>query len=106
MSKSKAPFSTKAMYNAQLLCDSVQRILQTDAPTLKSKQREALYAMQQKGAKDIAHSYFKLPTGFGKTVMFTMIARAYINSLTAHEQTYNKVIILVPRLILSEQWKN
>lgn len=103
MSKSKAPFSTKAMYNAQLLCDSVQRILQTDAPTLKSKQREALYAMQQKSAKDIAHSYFKLPTGFGKTVMFTMIARAYINSLTAHEQTYNKVIILVPRLILSEQ---
>ena len=54
--------------------------------------------------EQIAHSYFKLPTGYGKTVMFARMARAYFDALTATgTKKHQKIVIIVPRLSLIEQ---
>lgn len=72
---------------------------------LRGRQRDAFDAMAKMPVEQIAHSYFKLPTGFGKTVMFSLLADEYINQLTINsaDLSKNKVIILVPRLSLIEQ---
>ena len=54
--------------------------------------------------EQIAHSYFKLPTGYGKTVMFARMARAYFDALIATgTKKHQKIVIIVPRLSLIEQ---
>ncbi len=88
---------------AELLRDSIVDMLETPGTTLKPKQRDAFAAMLDHTPAEIAHSYFKLPTGFGKTVMFVLLARAYIDSLTTREKQNNRVVILVPRLVLTDQ---
>ncbi len=55
--------------------------------------------------EQIAHSYFKLPTGYGKTVMFARMARAYFDALIATGAKRQKIIIIVPRLALIDQTK-
>ena len=53
--------------------------------------------------EQIGHSYFKLPTGYGKTVMFARMARAYYNEIDATGAKRNKIIIIVPTLELIDQ---
>ena len=72
---------------------------------LRRPQRDALVAMANKSSADLMRCYFKLPTGFGKTVMFVFMASEYIKKLPEYNQSpsNNKVIILVPRLSLFKQ---
>ena len=53
--------------------------------------------------EQIGHSYFKLPTGYGKTVMFARMARAYYDEIDATGAKRNKIIIIVPTLELIDQ---
>ena len=55
--------------------------------------------------EQIAHSYFKLPTGYGKTVMFARMVRAYFDAIAATGAKRQKIIIIVPRLALIDQTK-
>ncbi len=89
--------------NAGVLRDSIEKLLAHDGGVLKPKQREAFIAMAESAPDEIARSYFKLPTAFGKTVMFVLMAREYMRSLTSSEQKSNRVVILVPRLSLVDQ---
>ena len=69
---------------------------------MRPKQAAALNALISPEFSDeqIAHSYFKLPTGFGKTVMFSRMARAYFDAAGRKRQ---KILIVVPRLLLIDQ---
>lgn len=89
---------------AKFLHNSIQNMLYNKG-VLRGKQRDAFDAMVQLSPEQIAHSYFKLPTGFGKTVMFSLLASEYTNQLRAGgaDLANNKVVILVPRLSLIEQ---
>ena len=82
---------------AKFLRDGIQNMLCVEN-ALRGRQRDAFDAMMNMPVKQIAHSYFKLPTGFGKTVMFSLLADEYINQLTINsaDLSKNKVIILVP----------
>ena len=75
---------------------------------LRGKQIEAFRALLSDSFTDeqISHSYFKLPTGFGKTVMFATMARAYFDAIKASGIKHRpKIIIIVPRLSLINQTK-
>jgi len=63
---------------------------------LRDKQRDALVAMADKDLIEISDGYLRLPTAFGKTVMFSLIARAFVDKC----ETKSKVVILVPRVAL------
>ena len=55
-------------------------------PTWRDKQKLEVFrelVSDKFTDEQIAHSYFKLPTGYGKTVMFARMARAYFDALTA-----------------------
>ena len=89
---------------AQFLHNGIQN-MRCGTGILRGKQRDAFDAMAALSPEQIAHSYFKLPTGFGKTVMFSLLASEYINQIRSNGANLdsNKVIILVPRLSLIEQ---
>ena len=89
---------------AKFLRGGIQNMLGVEN-ALRGRQRDAFDAMAKMPVEQIAHSYFKLPTGFGKTVMFSLLADEYINQLTINsaDLSKNKVIILIPRLSLIEQ---
>ncbi len=75
---------------------------------LRGKQTEAFHALVSDSFTDeqLSHSYFKLPTGFGKTVMFATMARAYFDAIKASGIKHRpKIIIIVPRLSLINQTK-
>ena len=75
---------------------------------LRGKQIEAFRALLSDSFTDeqLSHSYFKLPTGFGKTVMFATMARAYFDAIKASGIKHRpKIIIIVPRLSLINQTK-
>ena len=75
---------------------------------LRGKQIEAFRALLSARFTDeqLSHSYFKLPTGFGKTVMFATMARAYFDAIKASGIKHRpKIIIIVPRLSLINQTK-
>jgi superfamily II DNA or RNA helicase len=80
---------------SQALQDAVLEILENDT-VLREKQREAFAKMSEKELIEISDGYFRLPTAFGKTVMFSLLARAFLNKSTKK----SKVIILVPRITL------
>ena len=63
---------------------------------LRDKQRDALVVMADKDLIEISDGYLRLPTAFGKTVMFSLIARAFVDK----SETKSKVVILVPRVAL------
>ena len=88
----------------KFLHDGIQSICQAEN-VLRNRQRDAFDAMAKMPLEQIAHSYFKLPTGFGKTVMFCLLASEYIHQIRANnaDLNKNKVIILVPRLSLIKQ---
>lgn len=88
----------------KFLHDGIQNICQAEN-VLRNRQRDAFDAMAKMPVEQIAHSYFKLPTGFGKTVMFCLLASEYIHQIRANnaDLNKNKVIILVPRLSLIKQ---
>ncbi len=88
---------------SKILRNSVAGLLSLSDNGLKPQQHDALTSMLMHTPDEIARSYFKLPTGFGKTIMFVLMARAYIDSLTRTEQVKNRVVILVPRLVLTDQ---
>ena len=75
---------------------------------LRDKQVQAFCAFASNDFTDeqIAHSYFKLPTGFGKTVMFSYMARAYFDAIKQAGVKKQKIIIIVPRLSLIKQTQN
>ena len=75
---------------------------------LREKQLQAFRAFVSDDFTDkqIAHSYFKLPTGFGKTVMFSYMARAYFDAIKKEGTKKQKIIIIVPRLSLIRQTQN
>ena len=89
---------------AKFLHNGVQNMLHRKN-ILRGKQRDALAAMAKITPEQIAHSYFKLPTGFGKTVMFSLLTKEYVDQLDANNisSVNNKAVILVPRLSLIEQ---
>lgn len=72
---------------------------------LRDKQIDAFRAFISDKFSDeqLAHSYFKLPTGFGKTVMFSHMVRAYFDTVKSTGAKRNKIIIIVPRLSLINQ---
>ncbi len=75
---------------------------------LRGKQTDAFRALLSDRFTDeqLSHSYFKLPTGFGKTVMFATMARAYFDAVKASGiKQQPKIIIIVPRLSLINQTK-
>ena len=76
-------------------------------PTWRDKQKLEVFrelVSDKFTDEQITHSYFKLPTGYGKTVMFARMARAYFDALTATgTKKHQKIIIIVPRLSLIEQ---
>ena len=88
----------------KFLHDGIQSICQAEN-VLRNRQRDAFDAMAKMPVEQIAHSYFKLPTGFGKTVMFCLLASEYIHQIRANnaDLNKNKVVILVPRLSLIKQ---
>lgn len=53
--------------------------------------------------EQISHSYFKLPTAFGKTVMFSRMVRAYYKAAESAHAKNKKIIIVVPNLSLIGQ---
>jgi len=89
---------------AKFLHSGIQNMLRGES-ILRGRQRDAFDAMANMSPEQIAHSYFKLPTGFGKTVMFCLLAHEYVNQIRANniDLGKNKVIILVPRLSLIGQ---
>lgn len=89
---------------AKFLHDGIQNML-CGENVLRGRQRDAFDAMAKMPVEQIAHSYFKLPTGFGKTVMFSLLANEYVKQMRANnaDLNKNKIIILVPRLSLIKQ---
>ena len=71
-------------------------------PRLRGAQYFALGALTKLSDSKIAASYYKLPTGFGKTVMFSYMAQAYLSQARANDDK-KKLVILVPRLNLINQ---
>ena len=85
----------------QFLADEDKHIA-NGAPRLRGEQYFALGALTKLSDTQIAASYYKLPTGFGKTVMFSYMAQAYLPQARANGDT-KKLVILVPRLNLINQ---
>ena len=85
----------------QFLADEDKHIT-NGAPRLRGEQYFALGALTKLSDTQIAASYYKLPTGFGKTVMFSYMAQAYLLQARANGDT-KKLVILVPRLNLINQ---
>ena len=85
----------------QLLMIEKQNVI-NGTPRLRNKQFEALYALTKLSDEKVANGYYKLPTGFGKTVMFSYMARAYLEQIHANNAN-KKLVILVPRLNLINQ---
>lgn len=85
----------------QFLADEDKHIA-NGAPRLRGEQYFALGALTKLSDTKIAASYYKLPTGFGKTVMFSYMAQAYLPQARANGDT-KKLVILVPRLNLINQ---
>ncbi len=85
----------------QLLMTEKQNVI-NGTPCLRNKQFEALYALAKMSDAQVANSYYKLPTGFGKTVMFSYMAQAYLNRARVNNIN-KKLVILVPRLNLINQ---
>ena len=85
----------------QLLAIEKQNVI-NGVPRMRNKQFEALYALSKMSDTQIANSYYKLPTGFGKTVMFSYMAQSYLSQMHANNAN-KKLIILVPRLNLINQ---
>ena len=85
----------------QFLADEDKHIA-NGAPRLRGEQYFALGALTKLSDTQIAASYYKLPTGFGKTVMFSYMAQAYLLQARANGDT-KKLVILVPRLNLINQ---
>ena len=71
-------------------------------PRLRGAQYFALGALTKLSDSKIAASYYKLPTGFGKTVMFSYMAQAYLSQARTNDDK-KKLVILVPRLNLINQ---
>lgn len=71
-------------------------------PHLRGEQYFALGALTKLSDTQIAASYYKLPTGFGKTVMFSYMVQAYLHQARANGDK-KKLVILVPRLNLINQ---
>ena len=71
-------------------------------PQLRGEQYFALGALTKLSDTQIAASYYKLPTGFGKTVMFSYMVQAYLPQARANGDK-KKLVILVPRLNLINQ---
>lgn len=78
----------------QFLADEDKHIA-NGAPRLRGEQYFALGALTKLSDTQIAASYYKLPTGFGKTVMFSYMAQAYLPQARANGDT-KKLVILVP----------
>ena len=77
--------------------------LPDDAPSkLRGKQTEVFEALLKPefSDEDIARGYFKLPTGFGKTVMFAYLTKSFLNETSDSKK---KILVLVPRINLLEQ---
>ena len=77
--------------------------LPNDAPRkLRGKQTEVFEALlsSEFSDEDIARGYFKLPTGFGKTVMFAHLTKSFLNETPDSKK---KILVLVPRINLLEQ---
>ena len=85
----------------QFLADEDKHIA-NGAPRLRGEQYFALGALTKLSDTQIAASYYKLPTGFGKTVMFSYMAQAYLPQARANGDK-KKLVILVPRLNLINQ---
>ncbi len=85
----------------QFLADEDKHIA-NGTPRLRGEQYFALGALTELSDSQIAASYYKLPTGFGKTVMFSYMAQAYLPQARANGDT-KKLVILVPRLNLINQ---
>ncbi|MFQ6777778.1 MAG: DEAD/DEAH box helicase, partial [Alphaproteobacteria bacterium] len=75
---------------------------------LRDKQVDAFKALVSDKFTDeqISHCYFKLPTGFGKTVMFAHMVDAYFDAIKSTSVKRQKIIIIVPRLNLIKQTKD
>ncbi len=77
--------------------------LPDDTPRkLRGKQTEVFEALLKPefSDEDIARGYFKLPTGFGKTVMFAHLTKSFLNETPDSKK---KILVLVPRINLLEQ---
>ena len=85
----------------QFLADEDKHIA-NGTPRLRGEQYFALGALTKLSDTQIAASYYKLPTGFGKTVMFSYMAQAYLPQARANGDK-KKLVILVPRLNLINQ---
>lgn len=83
---------------AQILHKAIQSVVDDDT-VLLNRQREAFLQMANKDVVEISSGYFRLPTAFGKTVMFSVMSRAFLNKA----ENATKVVILVPRLVLVDQ---
>lgn len=70
---------------------------------LRGHQYDILNKFNGFTASEFAHSYCKLPTGFGKTVTFSLLTRAYLNGAGDNRK---KVLIIVPRIALIDQTQN
>ena len=84
------------------LADLVQDIKAGGIPgfELRSKQDEMLAAVydNDRSAEEMSNFYFTIPTGVGKTVLFSIMARAFQNKAPDKQ-----VVIFVPRLALVGQ---
>ena len=85
----------------QFLADEDKHIA-NGTPRLRGEQYFALGALTKLSDTQIAASYYRLPTGFGKTVMFSYMAQAYLPQARANGDK-KKLVILVPRLNLINQ---
>ncbi|MFQ6739451.1 MAG: DEAD/DEAH box helicase family protein, partial [Alphaproteobacteria bacterium] len=67
---------------------------ESEREKLRGKQVDAFDALVSDKFTDeqISHSYFKLPTGFGKTVMFAHMADAYFSAVESAGAKRQKII--------------
>lgn len=89
-------------HGMELFLTDEDKHIANGAPRLRGEQYFALGALTKLSDTQIAASYYKLPTGFGKTVMFSYMAQAYLPQARANGDT-KKLVILVPRLNLINQ---
>ena len=73
------------LIKSQTLRAALGDILENDT-VLRDKQREAFSKMADKELIEISDGYFRLPTAFGKTVMFSLMARAFLDKVQKKNQ--------------------
>ena len=85
---------------AKIIKTGISDILANNTYKLRPTQRDAFRALIHCTDEQLMHGYFKLPTGIGKTIMFALLSKVYLDGT---KYMPKKILVLVPRLSLIQQ---